>query len=78
MEYATGGDLYSQIGRNGPLFEGEACRLFAQLILALEYCHSVLLTCHGDVKLENMLFDNIRTRNVKLADFGLASCIVHG
>jgi len=75
MEYATGGDLYHQISLHGPLREAEACRLFAQLVIALHYCHSVVLCCHGDIKLENMLFDSVRTRNVKLVDFGLGSLI---
>lgn len=71
-EYLTGGDLHHQISAQGPLREDEACRLFAQLVLALSYCHDELGHCHGDVKLENMLFDNLRARNVKLVDFGLA------
>jgi serine/threonine protein kinase len=75
MEYGSGGDLYHQVMKTGPLREPEACRLFVQLVLALDFLHRVIGVSHGDIKLENILFDNRRTRNVKLTDFGLAAYI---
>jgi serine/threonine protein kinase len=38
-------------------------------IRALEFCHLVLHICHRDVKPENLLFDNIRSRRLKLVCF---------
>ena len=76
MEYCYGGDLQQQINKKGKVStEYEACRLFAHLIKALEYCHFKLNICHRDVKPENLLFDNVRSRNLKLVDFGLATAL---
>lgn len=40
--------------------------VFLHQIRALEFCHLVLHICHRDVKPENLLFDNIRSRRLKL------------
>ncbi|GAB5358326.1 hypothetical protein AAMO2058_000447900 [Amorphochlora amoebiformis] len=73
MEYARGGDLYTQIKRHGAVGEPEASRIFMQLIQAIEYLHKTLKVCHRDIKLENLLFTDLRTRNLKLIDFNLSS-----
>jgi len=73
LEYASGGDLFTQIKRHGPVGEPEASRLFMQLVLAVEYLHDILKVCHRDIKLENLLFTDLRTRNIKLIDFNLSS-----
>lgn len=69
MEQCNGGELLERILNDGVLPEDEAQTHFAQLCLALEYCHSRGIY-HRDLKPANILFkDGI----LKLADFGLAS-----
>ena len=50
-------------------------RYFSQLILALEYCHSVLKIVHRDIKPDNMLID--QDDNIKLSDFGVSEFVDH-
>lgn len=75
QEYASGGDFYHQIAAHGPFYEREAQRLFLQIVQALQYVHVGLKVSHGDIKPDNIMFDNIRTRNIRLIDFGLAADI---
>jgi MAP/microtubule affinity-regulating kinase len=73
LEYLAGGSLhyYLRHSPNRHFSEGESRRLFRQVLRALEYCHSLNVT-HRDIKLENILLDE--RRNVKLIDFGFATC----
>ena len=48
----------------------EARRLFQQLVIAVEYCHSTGVV-NRDIKPENVLLDKDR-RLLKLTDFGYA------
>mmetsp|Transcript_17840 Transcript_17840/g.36017 ORF Transcript_17840/g.36017 Transcript_17840/m.36017 type:complete len:557 (+) Transcript_17840:383-2053(+) len=73
LEFASGGDLFTQIKRHGAVGEPEASRIFSQLINALDYLHFTLKVCHRDIKLENLLFTDLRTRNIKIIDFNLSS-----
>ena len=70
MEYASRGDLLNHLISQGKLKESEACRLYQQLMSALDYLHSKGVA-HRDVKPENILLDC--KCNVKLADFGLSN-----
>jgi MAP/microtubule affinity-regulating kinase len=73
MEYLAGGSLHYHLKRspNRHLTEAETKRLFRQVLSAIEYCHSLNVT-HRDLKLENILLDD--RRNIKLIDFGFATC----
>lgn len=71
MEFAQSGDLFEHIraNPNGRLSQDESLRLFRQMLLAVEHCHSSRVV-HRDLKPENILLDN--DENVKIADFGFS------
>ncbi|KAL9644043.1 hypothetical protein ABK040_005511 [Willaertia magna] len=75
MEYVEGGELFDYIVERGRLTIEEAFHFFKQIILGLEYCHQQLI-CHRDLKPENLLLD--RHKNIKIADFGMASFMEEG
>ena len=70
MEYVSGGELSDYIIAKKRIREEEACRLFQQIICAIEYLHENGIA-HRDLKPENILLDN--NRNIKLIDFGLSN-----
>ena len=70
MECAERGDLAKYIKSKGKLTEPEACRIFQQLILGLEYLHKAGFA-HRDIKPSNILLDE--EKNVKITDFGLGN-----
>lgn len=74
LEFLGGGSLNYYMRRcpRQHFSEGEAKRLFSQVLSAVEYCHSLSIT-HRDIKLENILIDD--RRNIKLIDFGFATCL---
>ncbi|CAM0142436.1 unnamed protein product [Umbelopsis sp. WA50703] len=70
LEYVEGGELFEYLVSQGKLCESEARRYFQQIIFGLQYCHRHLI-CHRDLKPENLLLD--QNKNIKIADFGMAS-----
>lgn len=70
MEYAEEGELYNRIVRSKRLEEDEVCRLFGQLVDAIDYCQR-LKVAHRDIKPENLLLDF--QGRLKLTDFGLSN-----
>ncbi|KAJ7522875.1 hypothetical protein O6H91_18G030100 [Diphasiastrum complanatum] len=69
MEFLNGGDLYSML-RNMGCLEEEMARIYiAELVLALEYLHS-LGVIHRDLKPDNVLIAH--DGHIKLTDFGLS------
>jgi 5'-AMP-activated protein kinase catalytic alpha subunit len=70
MEYCSGDELFKLIVKNKKLQETEACKLYQQLLSAIEYIHSIGIV-HRDLKPENILLDH--NNNVKLVDFGLSN-----
>ena len=68
-EYANGGDLYSLLKQLGSLEESTARKYASEIVLALEYVHSVGVT-HRDLKPDNLLISS--DGHLKLADFGLS------
>lgn len=75
LEYVDGGELYGYVQKRGQLTVDEAFHFFSQLLSGLRYCHNNLI-CHRDLKLENLLLD--KNRNLKIADFGMASLMPEG
>ncbi|XP_066356219.1 probable serine/threonine protein kinase IRE isoform X2 [Miscanthus floridulus] len=69
MEYLNGGDLYSLLRNLGCLDEDLARTYIAELVLALEYLHSMSVI-HRDLKPDNLLIS--RDGHIKLTDFGLS------
>ncbi|KAM7266387.1 hypothetical protein ACFE04_004284 [Oxalis oulophora] len=69
MEYLNGGDLYSLLRNLGCLDEDMARVYMAEVVLALEYLHS-LNVIHRDLKPDNLLIG--QDGHIKLTDFGLS------
>ncbi|KAG9138602.1 hypothetical protein Leryth_012939 [Lithospermum erythrorhizon] len=69
MEYLIGGDLYSLLRKVGCLEENVARVYIAELVLALEYIHSLGIV-HRDIKPDNILI--AQDGHIKLTDFGLS------
>ena len=73
LEFVSGCSLSTLLKRkiNRKMEEFEANKLFRELLMALDYCHSKGVS-HRDIKLENTLVEQNNT--VKLIDFGFATC----
>ncbi|XP_010276971.1 PREDICTED: probable serine/threonine protein kinase IRE isoform X2 [Nelumbo nucifera] len=69
MEYLNGGDLYSLLRNLGCLDEDMARIYIAEVVLALEYLHSLNII-HRDLKPDNLLIAH--DGHIKLTDFGLS------
>ena len=64
-------DLFNYVAYLGGLAETEARVVMRGIIEAVWYLHYSARICHRDIKPENVLID-VRTRSVKLIDFGAA------
>jgi len=71
MELLSGGELFNRIVDKGCFPEAEAAALFAQILLSMEYLHSLSIV-HRDVKPENILYVKDGSNDIKLIDFGYA------
>ena len=69
LDYCPGGDLAFHLNKRQIFDENEAKFFIAEVILAMEYIHSLNII-YRDLKPENILID--KYGHVKLADFGLA------
>jgi len=69
LDYCPNGDLTQQMREKRKFSEATAKFYLAEIILAIEYLHSLDIV-YRDIKPENILLDRIG--HVKLADFGLA------
>lgn len=69
MEYSNGGDLYSLLRNLGCMDEDMARVYIAEVVLALEYLHSMSVV-HRDLKPDNLLIS--QNGHIKLTDFGLS------
>eukprot|EP01035_Chromulina_nebulosa_P017529 gene17529-23091_t len=69
LDYCAGGELFFHLGKVGRFSEERSKFYSAQIILALEYVHSLDII-YRDLKPENVLLDN--AGNIRLTDFGLS------
>ncbi|WVQ81720.1 hypothetical protein IAT38_003845 [Cryptococcus sp. DSM 104549] len=69
MDYASGGDLFDYVTLHNRLTEPQAQPIFAQLLCAVSYLHSLGIA-HRDLKLENVFLGP--NGGVLLGDFGMA------
>ncbi|EFA80647.1 putative protein serine/threonine kinase [Heterostelium album PN500] len=70
LELVSGGELFDYIVARGRLSEREARKFLRQILAGLIYCHSNNV-CHRDLKLENLLVDDMG--NIKISDFGYSN-----
>ncbi|XP_044251523.1 serine/threonine-protein kinase MARK2 [Drosophila takahashii] len=70
MEYASRGELFDHLVKNGRMRERDARVIFRQLVSAIQYCHGKSVV-HRDLKAENLLLD--QHMNIKIADFGFGN-----
>lgn len=57
------------LAKNGSMTEKDAKKIFAQILVAVEYCHKRHVV-HRDLKTENLLLDS--KNNIKIAGLCLA------
>lgn len=69
LEYVCGGELFTYLRNAGRFTVGTALFYAAEIVVALEYLHSLSLV-YRDLKPENLLLD--RQGHLKLTDFGFA------
>jgi len=69
LEYVCGGELFTYLRNAGRFTAATALFYAAEIVLALEYLHSLSLV-YRDLKPENLLLD--RQGHLKLTDFGFA------
>jgi len=75
LEHVEGGELFDYLVSRGRLPVSEALVFFQQIISAVDFCHHHYI-CHRDLKPENLLLDGCK--NIKIADFGMASLQLRG
>ncbi|KAF9649415.1 kinase-like protein, partial [Thelephora ganbajun] len=70
-QYCPAGSLYDILKRDGrpALPHDDAGMMFRQVVRGLQYLHDTMGCVHGDIKLENMLVDEMGI--CKIADFGM-------
>ncbi|KAI3653084.1 hypothetical protein MP228_002509 [Amoeboaphelidium protococcarum] len=73
LELCDGGELFEYIYKRNHLSESECLPMFKQIVDAVAYMHEQGY-CHRDLKVENILLTGNK-RQIKVADFGLATSI---
>ncbi|KAF9999960.1 Calcium/calmodulin-dependent protein kinase type 1, partial [Entomortierella chlamydospora] len=77
-DLAAGGELFDQLLKKGYYTEGDAARLVREILLGVEYLHSMDIV-HRDLKPENLLFlDKSENSRLLITDFGLSKILTNG
>jgi calcium-dependent protein kinase len=71
MECMEGGELFDRMKELKRFPQCETAEVTWQMLLALNYIHEQGIM-HGDVKMENFMFDSKDGNNLKLIDFGFS------
>jgi Ca2+-binding EF-hand superfamily protein len=71
MECMDGGELFDRMKSLKRFPQREAAEVTWQMLLALNYIHEHGIM-HGDIKLENFMFDSMSSNHLKLIDFGFS------
>lgn len=71
MECMEGGELFDRIKARQRFSERDTANSVWQMLLALNYIHSHGII-HGDIKLENFMYDSPESDHIKLIDFGFS------
>ena len=69
QELITKGEFYNYVKNSGPFPESIARYYFMQILDGVRHIHEKGF-CHRDLKLENMMLDNLF--DIKIIDFGMA------
>ena len=69
MEYISGTNLSDLVKTKGKVSERYAQSIFEQIVCAVSYLHKRNIV-HRDIKLENILYDELET--IKIVDFGFS------
>ncbi|KAF9416856.1 Calcium/calmodulin-dependent protein kinase type 1 [Podila epigama] len=74
-DLAAGGELFDQLLQKGYYTEADAARLVHEILLGVEYLHSLEIV-HRDLKPENLLFaDKSENARLMITDFGLSKVL---
>lgn len=74
-ELCKGGEMFDKIIEKEFFEEGYACKIFKQVLQAINYCHKVNIV-HRDLKPENFLFETKDDdSDIKIIDFGLSKLV---
>jgi serine/threonine protein kinase len=74
MELMTGGELCKKLNAGVGMPIRQVQRLFSQILDGVDYLHSRGV-CHRDLKVDNILLDNVNIEiaNAKISDLGMAT-----
>jgi len=76
LKLLTGGDMFDRLEEQDYYSEIQCARIVKQMTSAVRYLHSNKVI-HRDLKLENFLFDDEHSDNIRLIDFGLSKHFDH-
>ena len=68
LDYCPQGDLHHYVHSHGPVSLKECKQIMQEIIEAVEYLHFTKKIVHGDIKPENIVFDE--AGHIRLVDFG--------
>ena len=71
VEYCKGGDLASQLEKNGKFEEQKVKRIIKQSLKAVKSLHMKNIA-HRDLKLENIMMEG---NDIKIIDFGISKLL---